>query len=269
MSYSNFYLRLFAQLPAWWGLSAGLNTFINKNVSGHPILDAILNSFVYTDIINYQQIQYDQLQTRINEYDASGTVITDPHPVIPPVYGATDINLDLISNDYFGDELPRQENETDNSFRTRILINLLQEKATRPGMQSALFKLTGIEPIIYEPSNVSDNGAYNVPSTLAYNTLGSYGGGSWLAYQAWIWVFCPPYQGMANFNGFNSNYGGYNTVTLPSVTPVVLNIYGDAYLIYTPITDAMVINLVRLTKVYGTLIHLYIIRGDSYVHYDV
>ncbi len=258
MSYSTFYIRLFAQLPDWWGLPGD-----------HPILDALLAMFAYTATINYDQILYDQLQTRINEYDAKGNILTVPHPIPPPVYGATDVNLDLISKDYFGNELPRQPNETDNSFRNRILITLLQPKATRPAMRTALFRLTGIEPIIYEPFSVLDNGAYNVPATLAYNTLGSYGGGAWLAYQAWIWVFCPPYQGMANFNGFNSNYGGYNNVTLTSTTPPVVNIYGDADLIYSPLTDNMVITLVRLTKVFGTLIHLYIVRGGVYTHYDV
>lgn len=71
---------------------------------------------------------------------------------------ATGYNLDLISLDYFGGTppitLPRQLSETDESFRTRIIAELLRERGTVSGIIKALTALTGAAPIIYEPFNL-------------------------------------------------------------------------------------------------------------------
>lgn len=150
------YNRLIQQLPQeWFG-------------SDHPVLDIILAAYVTTTSWVYEQTQYVALQARIQT--------------------ATDINLDQISQDYFGDGLPRHEGENDDTYRIRILANLLQEKATRYGMENALFLLTGYYPRIFEPWNPYDCGGYNVPSALAYDTQGNYGSGSF-AYQCFIDVF--------------------------------------------------------------------------------
>lgn len=216
------YSRLIAQLPNWFG-------------SDHINLDSILAAFVDTASFHYQQYLYVVLQTRIKT--------------------ATDINLDIISSDFLGDELPRRTGETDDSFRTRILATLLREKATRQAMINAIFNLTGIKPIIFEPWNASDCGGYNVYQKMGYNTAGAYGSGSF-AYQAFIDVYVDPYQGMSRYSGYNNYFGGYNAVGgLADLW------YGGSSIQQTIISDSDIYKLINLTKVFGTVIWTKIIRG--------
>src|ERR1700722_17312181 len=98
--------RIKANLPQHW---------FNDST---PILDAIINGLASTLAFIYSLIQYARNQTRIST--------------------ATDGFLDLISFDYFGGNLPRQQQEQDNPFRLRILANLLRERVTRKGMILAL-----------------------------------------------------------------------------------------------------------------------------------
>src|SRR5580658_3900532 len=83
-----------------------------------PILDALLSGPAWALSFIYSLIQYAQSQTRIAT--------------------ATDGFLDLISYDFFGSNLPRNQQEFDASFRARILATLLRPKATRPAMISML-----------------------------------------------------------------------------------------------------------------------------------
>lgn len=178
---TDIYNRLIAQLPNWFGTS-------------HPILDAVLQAYIgysnntsriTTMFFHYNfQYLYSKLQMRIQT--------------------ATDINLDLISQDYLGNTLPRRTNETDDSYRKRILSNVVRPRATRSAMDSALFALTGFHPVIIEPWSGVDHGYYNQPATLAYNIYGGYGSDSY-PYQAWIYVYLRSYQGMAEYPGFNLN----------------------------------------------------------------
>jgi hypothetical protein len=217
------YNRLISQLPLnWWG-------------TDHKNLDSILAAFVDTGSFHYQQYLYVVLQTRIKT--------------------ATDINLDIISSDYLGDELPRRTGETDDSFRTRILATLLREKATRRAMRNALFNLTGFYPRIFEPWNASDCGGYNVSEKMGYNIAGSYGSGSF-AYQAFIDVYVDPYQGMSRYSGYNSYFGGYN-----AAGGLADFWYGGQSLQQTIISDSDIYKLINLTKVFGTVIWTKIIRG--------
>ena len=218
------YNRLIAQLPLeWWGIS-------------HANLDTILAAFVDTGSFHYSQYLYVVLQTRIKT--------------------ATDINLDIISSDYLGDELPRRVGELDESFRTRILATLIQEKATRRGMINAIYNLTGIKPVIFEPWNPTDTGGYNDYQALAYNTVGTYGSGSF-AYQAFIDVYVGPFDGMASYGGYNSyTTGGYNVFGGDATLW-----YGGASIQTTIISDFDIYKIINLVKVYGTVIWTKIIRG--------
>lgn len=217
------YNRLVSQIPTgWWG-------------SDHFNLDTILAAFVDTGTFHYQQYLYVVLQTRIKT--------------------ATEENLDIISKDFLGDELPRRDGEPDDSFRNRIIATLLQEKATRRGMINALYILTGIKPKIYEPWSPNDNGGYNVYQKMGYSTQGHYGSGSY-AYQAFIDVYVEPYQGMASYSGYNSYFGGYNAFGgLADLW------YGGQELNTSVISDSDIYDLINLTKVYGTIIWVKIIRG--------
>src|ERR1700677_3030673 len=116
---NDIYNRFIQNLPVGW--------FGND----HPNLDAILQAFIATYFYQYNtQYLYLVMQQRIQT--------------------ATGNNLDLISQDYLGDTLPRRLNESDSSFRLRILANVVRLKATRQAMIDALTILTGNIPIIYE-----------------------------------------------------------------------------------------------------------------------
>lgn len=211
------YNRLVAQLVNWFG-------------TDHEVLDIVLKAYSTTGAFNYTQLAYDNLQMRLQT--------------------ATEDNLDLISVDYFGNGLPRRTDENDDSFRNRISANLLQERATRRGMDNALYILTGFRPILFEPWRPIDCGGYNVanvPQTIGYGTHGSYGSGSY-AYQAFIDVFVSAYQGMASRSGYNSTYFGYNAVGAPAI-----GWYGGESSETTVVTDEDIYQTINLTKLEGTI----------------
>jgi len=212
------YNRLVTQLVDWFG-------------TDHAVLDAVLQAYVTTGVLNYSQLVYDNLQMRLQT--------------------ATEDNLDLIAEDYFGlNGLPRRPGESDDSYRNRISANLLQERATRRGMDNALYILTGYHPIIFEPWRPLDCGGYNVdnsPYTIGYGTHGAYGSGSY-AYQCFINVFVSAYQGMASRSGYNSYYFGYNATGSPAI-----GWYGGSYLDSTVVSDQDIYQTINLTKVEGTI----------------
>lgn len=70
--------------------------------------------------------------------------------------------LDLAGEDFFGDQLLRNQNETDDSYRARLLANLPPQGATRPAIVNALEALTGVLPRVIEPWQVNDTGAWDV-----------------------------------------------------------------------------------------------------------
>jgi hypothetical protein len=214
-SHDGIYTRLTQQLPqSWWGTL-------------HPVEDELLEGFITTAELNYGQFNYVFLQLRIQT--------------------ATGNNLDLISQDYFGGMLPRNTGENDDSFRNRILATLLQEKTTRYGMQNALFLLTGFEPTIFEPWNYYDCGAYNNYTSLAYNTVGSYGSASYPG-EVFIDVYVNGYDSMGNYSGYNDYYGGYNTAGSGAVLW-----YGNNSLILETVTDENIYQTINLTKPEGVL----------------
>src|ERR1700722_13498676 len=119
-----------------------------------PVLDALLSGYAWSLSFIYSLIQYAQLQTRIAT--------------------ATDGFLDLISYDFFGNNLPRNSQELDAPFRARIVATLLKPKATRSAMIAALIALTGRTPKIFEPARPLDTGAYGA-SICGYGAAGGYG----------------------------------------------------------------------------------------------
>jgi len=178
---NDIYNRLISQLPPWFG-------------TDHPNLDALLAAYVgftrsiktpTTAYFHYNnQYLYAKLQLRVQT--------------------ATDINLDLIAQDNFGPNLPRLPNETDGSYRQRILGNLPPQGATRQAMINKLFILTRHIPVIIEPQSGIDQGYYHQPATLAYNTYGAYGSFSY-PYQFWVYAFLDSYTGMGKYPGYNLN----------------------------------------------------------------
>lgn len=206
------YSRLLQQLPPWWGTI-------------HPVLDILLQSFITTGFLNYQQFFYVFLQLRIQT--------------------ATGNNLDLISRDYFGGALPRKSSgENDTSFRNRILATLLQEKSTRYGMDNSLFRLTGFHPRIFEPWNPLDTGGYDVP-VMGYSTAGYYGSGAYPA-EVFIDVYVNAYGNMANYSGYNDYFFGYSVYG-----GLAQGWYGGESLINRVIGDQDIYSTINLTKPEG------------------
>lgn len=124
---NDFRSRIKATLPRWF---ADLP----------PILDALLSGLAQAWVFVYSLYLYAQLQTRIKT--------------------ATDGWLDLIAGDFFGTRILRRANQTDASFRAIIIANLFRERATRKALIQVLTDLTGRAPVLIEPQQPGDTGAY-------------------------------------------------------------------------------------------------------------
>lgn len=121
---------------------------------------------------------------------------------------ATDVNLDIIALDYFGQNLTRLLNESDTQYRARIKANLLAPKATRAAVSAAVENLTGVAPFIFEPRNTTDTGGYGASggqdaTGLAYGAVGGYGS-LHLPFQAFIIAQRPSGRGIAQVGGYYS-----------------------------------------------------------------
>lgn len=161
--------RLISYLPRSW-----------FDGDSNPVRDAVLSGLAAGHAFIYSILAYVRLQTRIKT--------------------ASEGFLDLISQDFFGGAVPRATNENDARFLSRILINLFRERATRRGVIEVLVDLTGLTPIIIEPWNPADCGAYGSPNR-GYGVAGYYGS-MLLQYQGFVKVFRPSPSGIANVAGY-------------------------------------------------------------------
>ncbi|MBV8656631.1 MAG: hypothetical protein JO142_02290 [Burkholderiales bacterium] len=149
--------RLQALLPVgWFG-----------DWSNAPVISALLVGMANALAWVYSLIAYLRLQTRIAT--------------------ATDLNLDLVGSDFFGNALPRQPQEADNAYRLRIQGNLMRERGDRPGMVKILQQITGNPPVILEPWRSADFGGYGAAYGYGAGAYGFSNAGT-LQYQAFIQV---------------------------------------------------------------------------------
>jgi hypothetical protein len=165
-----------------------------------PVLDGVLNGLAaaWTGLVNL--LSYTQLQTRIAT--------------------ATDIFLDLIAQDFFAGGIVRAAGEPDDSLRARIQRELLRPRDTRAALNSILVELTGRTPRLFEPARLQDTGAYNVASTLAYNTVGGWGSFA-LPFQCFVHAYRPIGAGVADTTGYGSGAGGYGVGQAQYTTPTM------------------------------------------------
>jgi hypothetical protein len=212
---NDFINRLNAILPPWFGNGTT------------PILEGVFTGYATMGSTLYSQYAFSILQTRIKT--------------------ATGNFLDLISADFFGISLPRGAGETDASFRNRILANLLIEKATRRGMQLALFNLTGNQPRLFEPRRPADTGGYSGIGSpyggVGYGVAGGWGNQK-CPYQGLIDITLPLGAGIPGVDGYNSGAGGWSTASYFA--------YISLSNAVNPVTDQDVYNTVNAVKVYGT-----------------
>jgi hypothetical protein len=120
---------------------------------------------------------------------------------------ASGVFLDIAAQDYFGGQLRRRTTEGDAAFSARIRANLLAPRATRDALAAALMGLTGRTPLIFEPRNIADTGAYNV--NAGYNCVGGYGSFG-LPYQFFVTAYRPNDMPMSNGGGYGAGPGGYD-----------------------------------------------------------
>lgn len=123
---------------------------------------------------------------------------------------ATDGFLDMIAGDFLGDALPRATNQTDASYRARILAAIFRERGTKSAVVKVLTQLTGRAPIVFEPLRPLDTGAYGL--VYGYGQGGGYGS-RLLPLQAFVTAYRPSGGGVANAAPYGlaggSTGGGY------------------------------------------------------------
>ncbi len=73
---------------------------------------------------------------------------------------ATGNQLDAIALDYFGTSVVRTPNQTDASFRTTILSNLIFKRATREAVSKVVQLTTSETPRLTEPFRPADTGSW-------------------------------------------------------------------------------------------------------------
>ncbi|MEN7527033.1 hypothetical protein [Cupriavidus sp. DL-D2] len=207
------YRRLRGYLPPWFGDEADTQ-----------IINGLLNGLAYAGAYVYGLLAYARLQTRIKT--------------------ATDGWLDMIAADFFGSALLRAANQSDESFRARILINIFRERATRAGLIRILQDLTGRTPVIIEPLRPADTGAYGGP-TIGYGVAGAYGS-MLMPFQAFVTAFRPAGSGIPLIAGYGVSTGGYGQPSRAS--------YASMAMIQGSVTDADIYAAVDSVKPVATIV---------------
>ena len=156
------------------------------------ILGGILAGLASAWATLYASLSYSQLQTRIAT--------------------ATDDWLDITSQDFFGVDLPRRLNESDDDFRQRILLEMVRVRGTRGSVIATLTDLTGRAPAIIEPWRPADTGIWGAADGAAYG-LGYGQAGCWgsvaMPYQFFVKAFRPIELGVPYLAGYGDFCGGY------------------------------------------------------------
>lgn len=135
--------RLRGNLPPWFPPQGSA-----------PVLDAILTGIATVLSNIYAVVAFAKLQARIAT--------------------ATSGFLDIIAWDFFGSFLARYGDDTDTSFRSRMLQFLLMPRLTRAGIKAMLIALTGRQPGILALWNPQDCGAWD-GSTIGWDKAGCWG----------------------------------------------------------------------------------------------
>jgi hypothetical protein len=222
-SQTDFVARLKAVLPARWFPD-----------SGTTVLDGILSGFAAQWAWVWFLLVYVAKQRRI------GT--------------ATDINLDIVSNDYLGTTLPRRSGETDDAFRQRIKLSIFREQGTRKAVSDAVTVLTGYTPRIFEPRNASDTGGWGARGSHTYTGMAYGSAGGWgsyhLPFQAFVQAAAPTVastagvQGYAKRGVFAPAIGGYGVGAIE---------YTSGQVTFTSASDQEVYNAINAVKPIGTI----------------
>lgn len=228
--------RIKAVLPTGW-----FPTTPTGSPSNSPILDGVLTGLASSWSWLYSLLAYVKLQTRIAT--------------------ATDVQLDMISLDYFGYNLRRLVNEADTPFRARIKANLLAPKGTRAAVSAAVQQLTGFKPYIFEPKRATDTGGYGTHgganvTGLGYGVAGGYGSLN-LPFQAFVVARRPNGGGIASVAGYYSlstrgpSAGGYGHGAIE---------YADQSMIQGQVTDEQIYSTISAAAPVATIMWVGIVN---------
>ena len=217
LSVTDLMVRLKATLPARW--------FSDTT----PTLDAVLNGSATTWAAIFQFIGYVECQTRLMT--------------------ASDVWLDLYAMDFLGSRLPRRSGESDERFRSSVRQEIFRERATRNGVVKAVSDFTGTKPIIFEPWNTGDTGAYG--STVGtrtsfgfvYGMVGGWGSLS-LPFQFFVTIQRPRNIATATLAGWNTPIGGIGIGAMR---------YGDLSSMHQNISDADIYHRVETVLPAGVI----------------
>src|SRR6185312_5399647 len=112
------------------------------------------------------------------------------------IASASGLFLDLIGWDFFGGRFTRRNGETDNSWRPRILKEILRPRQTRAAISQMLTDLTGVAPVIQEFFNPFDVGGYGIAQMGGYGTGPGFYGSLLFPNTVFITAFRSPNQGI-------------------------------------------------------------------------
>lgn len=203
--------RLKAVLPKWFPDTS-------------PMLDALLAGWASVHALMLALIEHAGQQLRIRT--------------------ATGGWLDMIAADFFGPAIVRLPGQSDASFRARILVNLLRERATRQALRRALLDMTGREPIIIEPTRPADCGGYGIAAT-GYGAAGAYGSLS-MPHQCFVQAFRPVSAGIPLVGGYGSPVLGYGAAARGK--------YASMSEIEGAITDQDILGAIEAVRPAGTTV---------------
>ena len=194
--------------------------------------------------------------------------------------------VDLWSLDWLAQTLPRRPSEPDTSFIARILKEVVRTRVTRPGMAQALTDLTAQAPVIIEPWNPGDCGAWSSTTTgVLFNRWGwsvgntsqtssvspstpfAYGNtATWgsTAYpdQALIAYWPPGFYGAASVGGWSTGVGsggtqngfGWATGTGSGATVYGISEWVSMSTLGGPVSTQDILNTINRTKPVGVTV---------------
>lgn len=193
--------------------------------------------------------------------------------------GTTGWLLDTDAFGFFGSAFLRRPNESDDAWRKRYTDEIFRLRVTRAAIDKALFDLTGRHPIIVEPWNANDCGAYDIGAlgyagsdfapvqAAGYDVTGAYdigvtsydplsgpsgrsypGLGCWgsleLPYQLFVTAFRPLGGGIPNASGTDTGVQSYDTGTFR---------YTDQSEVRSTVSDAEILACVARTAAAGVI----------------
>ena len=171
--YQYYFDRLYGKLPVGW---------FPADPTDAPMISSIIGAVAVVAANTYAQLSYTNAQTRL--------------------LTATGIYLDMIANEYLGYfNFPRRQNEDDDTYRLRILNEILRPRGTKAAIISALHDLTGYYPTIFHPVDDAqgwDMDYFDSPTML----LGDYN----LPYTSWVEIRLPPGAGIPYAEGWDSGF---------------------------------------------------------------